>query len=100
MSVGEDLLGQLSRLDHDVRKADRELMELQGQLKHYQEREKELLATAGVTSLREIEDRLTDLKIAVQKDLDAWSVKAQKVSSAIQEVEGRVGVRSFSYGGR
>src|SRR5579883_1522139 len=98
MTAGEDLLGRLTELDHAVRKAERELTELQTMQKHLWDREKEILASAGVTCAKDIEDKLAALKAEVQKDLDAWAAKAQKVNGAIQEVEGRVGVRSFSYG--
>lgn len=91
---GQDLLGQFTKLDQGVRAAEKELSELEGQLRHYEQREREIYESLGVAGLTELETKLASLRVEVDKEMAEWSSKISKVNDIIREVEQRVaGIR-------
>lgn len=88
--MSQDLLATYTDLDSKVRKAEKELSELQGQLTHYEQREREIYQALGVDNFIELEARVESLKVEVGTDMADWNVKVQKVNEIIREVEQRV----------
>ena len=88
--MSQDQLAKFSELDSGVRRAEKELSELEGQLRHYEQREKEIYESLGVANLAEAESKLGTLKEEVDRDLADWNAKVQKVNDVIRDVESRV----------
>lgn len=86
-----DLLEKFTRLDKQVRDAEKNLSTYEAQLLAYEKREREILDQADVDSVEEFETQLATLRAEVEKGLNDWQAKVQKVNEVIREVEARVG---------
>jgi predicted nucleic acid-binding Zn-ribbon protein len=92
--MSQDLLSTYTKLDQGVRTAEKELSELESQLKHYEQREKEIYESLGVKNLAELEAKLASLRGEVDLEMAEWSDRLVKVNDIIRGVEQRVaGVR-------